>query len=155
MHKQCDICKRRRKIKFFNKKASRKDGLQTSCQDCNRAASRKYYQENREKHARITMERSRRIKRENADRLYEYLATHPCVDCGESDPIVLEFDHVRGQKRAEISKLRHKGNSWAILEMEIQKCEVRCANCHKRKTAKERNFYAWRDKSFKASKALN
>ncbi|MDT0631365.1 hypothetical protein RQM47_04820 [Rubrivirga sp. S365] len=32
--------------------------------------------------------------------------------------------------------------SLAKLDAEIAKCEVRCANCHKRKTAIEQGWYA-------------
>ena len=61
----------------------------------------------------------------------EYLKTHPCVDCGEHDPIVLEFDHVRGTKINCVSV--GVKDSWSVekLTEEINKCEVRCANCHK------------------------
>jgi hypothetical protein len=49
---------------------------------------------------------------------------------------VLEFDHVRGVKRAEISKLVPHSSSIENIVTEIEKCVVRCANCHCRKTAR-------------------
>jgi hypothetical protein len=69
-----------------------------------------------------------------------YLMNHPCVDCGESDAICLEFDHVRGKKKGNIARML--GNyGWPTIEKEIAKCEVRCANCHRRKTARQRGYY--------------
>jgi len=79
------------------------------------------------------------IKR-NRQKVLAYLKSHPCVDCGESDPIVLEFDHVRGKKRDIISKLCGR-YCWEELEKEISKCDVRCANCHKRRTAKKQKWF--------------
>lgn len=64
----------------------------------------------------------------------DYLYTNPCVDCGEADPIVLEFDHQR-DKQYNIAKLITNNCSLKTLVVEIDKCEVRCANCHRRKTA--------------------
>ena len=64
----------------------------------------------------------------------EYLSTHPCTDCPESDPIVLEFDHVRGKKYKEVSDMAQKAYSLKTIQEEIAKCEVRCANCHRRVT---------------------
>ena len=57
-----------------------------------------------------------------------------CVDCGERDIRVLEFDHVRGKKVANISTLATTGSCWRRIAEEIAKCEIRCANCHRRKT---------------------
>lgn len=75
--------------------------------------------------------------------LYGYVSTHPCVDCGESDPIVLEFDHRDpSTKRFPITQITRY--SLEETKEEIEKCDVRCANCHRKKTAKERRWYKWR-----------
>jgi hypothetical protein len=72
------------------------------------------------------------------DFISEYFKTHPCVDCGESDPIVLDFDHVRGEKLYDVSRAVNQGyRLWKVIQ-EIEKCEVRCANCHRRITHKRR-----------------
>ena len=63
--------------------------------------------------------------------------TH-CIDCGESDPIVLDFDHQLDKKFC-IS--RYRGHGIKALEGEIAKCVVRCSNCHRRKTAKDFGWY--------------
>ncbi len=50
-----------------------------------------------------------------------------CIDCGNTDQRILEFDHVRGEKAASPFHIR----STAKLIAEIAKCEVRCPNCHR------------------------
>lgn len=65
----------------------------------------------------------------------DYLSEHPCVDCGEHDFVVLDFDHVRGEKVKAISKMvSSAGYSLETIQKEIDKCDVRCANCHRRRT---------------------
>jgi len=59
-----------------------------------------------------------------------------CIDCGEMDPVVLEFDHVTGDKVRQISIMR--SYRLPLLVAEIGKCEVRCANCHRRITERRR-----------------
>lgn len=72
--------------------------------------------------------------------VYKYLKEHPCVECGEDDPIVLEFDHINAEtKTATVSKLM-LGGSIDELISEIAKCQVLCSNCHKRKTARQQNW---------------
>jgi hypothetical protein len=61
---------------------------------------------------------------------------HGCVDCGEKDLQVLDFDHVRGVKTKHVSRLIYRAVSFQALYAEIDKCEVRCANCHRRVTAR-------------------
>ena len=69
----------------------------------------------------------------------DYLKEHPCVDCGESDIAVLDFDHVRGTKVDDVANLICSA-SLAKIQEEIKKCAVRCANCHRRKTARQRGW---------------
>jgi hypothetical protein len=77
------------------------------------------------------------------EKLYNYLENHPCVDSGENDPVVLEFDHVRGKKISDVSSLGWKLVSWNSLMNEIAKCEIRCANCHRRRTAEQLGSYRY------------
>jgi hypothetical protein len=82
----------------------------------------------------------RPLRRRNLLFLERYLAAAPCVDCGEVDPAVLDFDHV-GVKRYGVVQLAYREASIASLEREIGECEVRCANCHRRRTiVQQRQF---------------
>jgi hypothetical protein len=74
---------------------------------------------------------------DNAARLIAHLGRHPCVDCGETDPVVLLFDH-QGDKTQNVSRILSAGGTWAEVMSEVAKCEVRCANCHWRRHARER-----------------
>ena len=77
-------------------------------------------------------------KSRNRQIITDYLKTHPCVDCGNSDIRVLEFDHVKGQKVGNISHGVHRAWKVEKLIAEINKCEVRCCNCHRIITIKRR-----------------
>jgi hypothetical protein len=52
--------------------------------------------------------------------------------------MVLEFDHLR-DKEFSISKGLVDRNWQSVLD-EIAKCDVVCANCHRRRTAKRGGF---------------
>jgi hypothetical protein len=59
----------------------------------------------------------------------------PCTDCRQSyPPYVMDFDHVRGEKYANIADMVVKQVSLKRLLEEIAKCEVVCANCHRERT---------------------
>jgi hypothetical protein len=61
------------------------------------------------------------------------------VDCGLDDPLLLEYDHI-GQKRNGVMKLAWNEVSIRMLAEEIRNCEVRCCNCHRRRTAATRGW---------------
>jgi hypothetical protein len=78
----------------FNNNKDKADGLQNICKECSRKRSAKHYQNNKQTYLDNNADR----KLEYSQFVYNYLKTHPCVDCGEAEPIVLEFDHVKGTK---------------------------------------------------------
>jgi len=85
-----------------------------------------------------------RTRAENLERIGAFLLEHPCVDCGEADLRVLDFDHREGtEKSAEVMKLAKAAYSWARVMDEIAKCDVRCRNCHAKVTY-ERMGDTWR-----------
>lgn len=69
--------------------------------------------------------------------VYGILIEESCVDCEENNFLVLEFDHVRGSKTASISQMIRKPRTFSIemVKVEISKCEIRCGNCHRMRTA--------------------
>jgi hypothetical protein len=68
-------------------------------------------------------------------KLFEFLSSQSCIDCGENDPIVLEFDHKDTTNKFKIvAKMLSGHYSWKSIQLEIGKCDIRCANCHRRKT---------------------
>ena len=140
--KVCPKCKIRKNIKNeFHKNKSRPDGHQNLCKKCRNKYTSKWQKQNYIKLKPKKRLDKLNLKQRNKQYILDYLKSNPCVDCGESDPVVLEFDHVRGDKLHNLVKMISNGMSIRRLEIEIEKCEIRCANCHRIKTVKEVNSY--------------
>ncbi len=66
--------------------------------------------------------------------IQELKSKTPCMDCKESYPYyVMDFDHVRGRKQANVAELINTLSKKRIDE-EISKCEIVCSNCHRIRT---------------------
>lgn len=142
MSKICSKCghEYRNLEKSFHKKTGTADGFQARCKKCVAEFHKTHYQKNQQYYKEKAL-RNKNIARERIQNfILDYLGNHPCVDCGEADIIVLDFDHVYGKKES-IGVLLKNGVSLATIQKEIEKCEVRCANCHRRKTAKDFGWY--------------
>ena len=61
--------------------------------------------------------------------------------------MVLDFDHVRGVKIMGVAELLAGVYPLATLKAEVSKCDVRCANCHRRKTLRDQASYRWLSKT--------
>lgn len=129
--KLCSRCDESKPIEAFNRRG---EGRQAQCRECQKG----YYRARPQEHMRRVRANTARYIERNRGFVLLYLEGHPCVDCGEADVVVLEFDHVRGKKRTDVSNLCLSGHSLATISAEIAKCEVRCANCHRRVTASRR-----------------
>lgn len=103
-----------------------------------RAACRRHYEANKPAYFKRSKRQKEVARVRNRGFIRTYLAVHPCVDCGESDPIVLEFGHVRGVKLYDVATMVQRHTSLRTIAAEIAKCDIRCANCHRRKTYFER-----------------
>jgi hypothetical protein len=97
---------------------------------------REHYQANRQRYIDQARERKQALALERTSYLIEYFASHPCIDCGETNPVVLEFDHLADKSFDIGQSLPYR--SWESILDEIAKCEVVCANCHRRRTATRR-----------------
>lgn len=96
----------------------------------NREYQRAWYAKNKEKQKA----RTRKYRFVLKDKVSEYKASHPCVDCGEMYPsCVMDFDHTGEDKSANVSFLASGNYSKKVWE-EIEKCELVCSNCHRIRT---------------------
>lgn len=141
LEKKCRKCNKVKKRSAFNKASRRKDGLQAVCKICDRKTSKASYDTNKnnpEFKEKVKQRRASFLKKKR-EYILEYLKTHPCVCCGEKDPVVLQFDHL-GDKFDSVGRLVNR-SSFLLVKEEIKKCQVLCANCHARKTAKDFNWY--------------
>lgn len=67
--------------------------------------------------------------------LRHYKISRGCIDCGFNEhPAALGFDHVAGNKKAKVSSLR----GMLAVKAEVEKCVVRCHNCHAIRHARDR-----------------
>jgi hypothetical protein len=136
----CSKCKLFKQPSEFHKHSNRARGLQVYCKECSKQNSEKVYKglskKDKKKRKLAVKEKANR----NRQFVWDYLKEHPCVDCNEKNVIVLEFDHLKN-KEHNVSNMTSAGYSIKSLLKEISKCEVRCANCHRIKTAERFGYY--------------
>lgn len=133
--KTCSSCSVEKNLSEFHKQSKSKDGHQTRCKECNKEQRKAYY---KTAHGKAKNDASgKRLAVRNQFKLIEYLKEHPCIACGETDIVVLQFDHRDpSTKIAGVCDMARK-YSWDKVEAEIAKCDVLCANDHTRRTAQQ------------------
>ena len=150
--KRCGKCGEVKAFTEFYKSRSKADGCSSYCKPCQHDHYRMRYTYR----TKVLKEAWQPFRDEYRDRnrilVMDYLLQHPCVDCGEDDIVVLEFDHVRGVKVGGVGTMACAGASIETLKLEMAKCEVRCANCHRRRTAKQFNWTSKRRRIFRRVK---
>lgn len=113
------------------------------CRPCQAAYRRAHYEQNKPDYISRAMNEARLKKEDVLVLLHDYLRAHPCVDCGETDLSVLEFDHLDPDAKTMAIGAMIGRRSWKAILHEIGKCVVRCANCHRKRTAAQR-AWKWR-----------
>lgn len=142
--KICTKCGESKQDTEFGRSSAVKSGLRTACTKCSNEMQRKYREAHREEIRKASKSYALKRTTENRKLVKDYLLSHPCMDCGERDIIVLEFDHARGKKIAPVTTMVCPWFTEKTIREEIEKCDVVCANCHRRRTYSRRNI--WRTK---------
>lgn len=108
------------------------------CRDCKAEYNLRWYDENKRAHVDDVLENNARYTA-RAREVVRQAKSVPCAECGRTfPPVVMDFDHVRGEKLLDVSQLVKRTPSLRRLLAEIAKCEVVCANCHRIRTVRRR-----------------
>lgn len=140
MKKTCTKCREDKEITEFSSCKRNKDGKSYNCKICVNAYYKDLYSRSNDRKEYLKSQ-SKKNKIKTKTWVKNYLQNNPCVDCGESDYIVLEFDHIDSSEKSFNISDGMMSKSINTIKKEIEKCEVRCSNCHRRKTAKQFNWY--------------
>ena len=139
--KKCDHCKKWKEDEEFNWRYKNLGIRHNTCRECKHEFDKKYFSgPAKERHLQQVKERKEAARQVAREYAYNYLLTHPCEECGESDVRVLEFHHT-GEKDMAVAYMVSAGYSVERIQAEISKCTILCANCHRKITVEERGWF--------------
>ena len=144
--KVCSKCDQPKSSDEYFYKSRSKNQLHAQCKMCYKIHCKTYMADHYSKYGDSYRERAKirraKIRKELQLHLIAYISDKSCVICAESDIRVLEFDHIDPEyKSFGIAKGITNGLKWEAILEEIEKCQILCANCHKKKTARQRNWF--------------
>lgn len=141
--KTCTKCKQQLNTTNFSKQTKSKDGLHHWCKSCFAQYEKVRYKNG----DRQRKERNNKARRDrNRKFIKNYLETHPCIDCGDSDWWALDFDHKEQTDKTKELTYFISENGIESIKKEIEKCDVRCVKCHRKRTIIQLNW--WRGNNF-------
>lgn len=136
--KICYTCKVDKDETEFNKRGNH---LQSYCRQCARLKHKKFYQDNKAHCIEYSLNAKWQIRANALQFVMDY-CKDGCSECNEKDFTCLEFDHIDPTtKRMNISIMVGRGYSINSIKAELVKCRILCANCHKKRTAKQFGWY--------------
>jgi hypothetical protein len=125
--KKCFRCDTEKENSEFANNSSKPDGLQAMCRQCKKSYDAQYHQQNKARQVARNSYNRKKLKAE----INEYKQKIGCKYCPENNPVCLDFHHKNDDKLYNISRIVsgvQKTKTWA----EVAKCEVVCANCHRK-----------------------
>lgn len=146
LKKRCSKCKQEKFKTEFHKRADRPSGVMSHCKECEKdrrnsrkgvqsAYNKKSYQKNKTK----VKQHSKIVGQAKMDKISQIKQTTPCADCGDTfpgRPEVMDFDH-RDPSTKNFTMARARWKKWETIELEMAKCDIVCANCHRTRTVKQ------------------
>jgi len=130
----------KRRIRIQYERYQKKGNSNTFVEIAKSNRGRDRYANNTERVKEINRAARERSQREVTLFIQEYLSDKACVDCSENDMTVLTFDHVRGEKKYNISNMITKGAAIETIKRKLEKTDVVCFNCHMRREQARRGY---------------
>lgn len=132
--KKCKKCSLEKELTEFYARSA-------MCKSCHSEYTKQHYKDKKSYYKEKAKLSREKIMSANKMLVRGFLMENPCIDCGCPDIEVLQFDH-RDEKTKEytIANIYHLSQDKLLKEM--AKCDVRCANCHTKRT--RRQFGHWR-----------
>lgn len=138
--KGCTRCERSKPLEDgFNKSRANGDHRRTHCKSCERKQANAFYRKNPEpykKRARAFAKKRYAERLADANKLKALVG---CLLCKDKTLCVLDFHHVLGNSKGReggmpVARAASHGDRKFLLE--LAKCVVVCANCHRKVHAK-------------------
>jgi len=127
--KTCSKCKEVISLDLFNFKNKARGEKYSCCKTCWNAINKQRYADNKQYYIDKAKSRTEAIRSWLKDLKSELI----CARCGEDHWSCLELHHEdQLEKEFQISDAAHRGYSKKRIMEEIKKCEVLCANCHRK-----------------------
>jgi hypothetical protein len=125
--RRCSNCKKLLEVNFdnFTRNKKMKDGFNSRCRKCALKFNRLAAAKNPEKY----LEYNKKYRRQRFELIQKLKSEKGCCICKEPDPRCLDFHHVNGKSFTISDKICF---SLEKLLLEIAKCEVICANFHRK-----------------------
>lgn len=136
--KTCSNCHESKSlVEFYKRKTGIRTGeLYEKCKQCMKERGRLYYSINIERQRELAKERKKKYALERKKFIHS-LKKKPCMDCGKIyPPWVMDFDHRVGTIKLGSLGSIYKSKLWTFekIKIEIEKCDLVCANCHRQRT---------------------
>lgn len=140
--KKCSKCKKiKNKSEFWSTKSSA-DGLQGYCKLCGYQHTIQYHKKHKERLLALARQNKKKRVEAKRDFVVNLLKQSSCIDCLESDLRVLDFDHINPSKKlGDVSRMIWDNTPLKVMKKEIDKCDIRCSNCHRKRTSEQFNWY--------------
>jgi hypothetical protein len=138
--RRCGRCGQLKPPDEFARRRKHRGQRDNMCRPCRTCYKHDHYASNEQRYIDQARERKQGLALERTKYLLDYFASHPCADCRESDPVVLEFDHLDEEPKSFNVASALPYRNWQSILNEIAKCEVVCANCHRRRTARRQGW---------------
>lgn len=140
--KICTLCKQEKSLSNFTNKKRNKDGKNARCSDCTKIISKDHYIKNVSVYVQKARNNDIKYLDRNRKWLLGYFEDKCCLHCGITDMRVFQFDHRETSLKVDSVSCMMRSSSLEKLQIEIEKCDILCANCHQIKTAEQ--FKHWK-----------